>query len=113
MKKFVLVVACLLQAACTTPTRMSANDLSEYKINCDRRHEQYNFLESQRYSEWDRLKLAFQMTSVPGIASNVYNGTAEDSSAGMQGEHEAMIRAQQRQLRQRCLLEDSFKQPQR
>ena len=111
MKKFVLTVAYLSQAACTTPARMNAIDLSEYKINCDRRHEQYNFLESQRYSEWDRLKLALQMTSVPGVASNVYNGTAEDSSAGMNGEHEAMIRAQQRQLRQRCLLEDSFKKP--
>ena len=112
MKKVAIAAACLMQAACTTPARMSANDLSEYKINCDRRHEQYKFLESQRYSEWDRLKLALQMTSVEGVVSNVYNGTAEDSSAGINGEHEAMIRAQQRQLRQRCLLEDSFKKPQ-
>lgn len=113
MKYPLLAIICLTQVACTTPTRMSANDLSEYKINCNQRYEQHNFLESQRYSEWDRIKLAFQMTSMPGIASNVYNGTAEDSSAGMQGEHEAMIKAQQRQLRQRCLLEDSFKQQQR
>ncbi len=112
MKKFAIAVACMTQAACSTPARMSANDLSEYKINCDRRHEQYKFLESQRYSEWDRLKLALQMTSVEGVVSNVYNGTAEDSAAGINGEHEAMIRAQQRQLRQRCLLEDSFKKPQ-
>ena len=112
MKYFGLILLCLTQIACTTPTRMSANDLSEYKINCNQRYQQHNFLESQRYSEWDRIKLAFQMTSIPGIASNVYNGTDEDSAAGMQGEHEAMIKAQQRQLRQRCLLEDSFKQPQ-
>jgi hypothetical protein len=112
MKKFAIAVACLLQVACTTPVRMSANDLSEYQINCDRRHEQYKFLESQRYSEWDRLKLALQMTSVDGVVSNVYHGTAADSAAGMQGEHEAMIKAQQQHLRQRCLLEDSFKKPQ-
>ena len=69
-------------------------------------------MESQRYSDNQRLILAGQMTSILGIVSNAWNGTAADSSAGMNGEHEAMIKAQQRQLRQRCLLEDSFKQPQ-
>lgn len=106
MKKILLSVICLSQMACTTPIRMSANELSEYQINCDKRDEQYRFLESQRYSEWDRLKTAFQMTSILGIVSNTYNGTANDSSAAMNMEHEAMIKAQQRQLRQRCLLED-------
>jgi hypothetical protein len=106
MKKLLLSVICLSQMACTTPIRMSANELSEYQINCDKRDEQYRFLESQRYSEWDRLKTAFQMTSILGIVSNTYNGTANDSSAAMNMEHEAMIKAQQRQLRQRCLLED-------
>ena len=87
-------------------------DLSNYKINCDRRYEQNEFLESQKYTDNQRLILAGQMTSILGIISNAWNGTAADSSAGMNGEHEAMIKAQQRQLRQRCLLEDSFKQPQ-
>lgn len=106
MNKLLLSVVCFSQIACTTPTRMSANELSAYQINCNKRDEQYQFLESQRYSEWDRLKTAFQMTSVLGIISNSYNGTARDSSAAMNMEHEAMIKAQQRQLRQRCLLED-------
>lgn len=113
MKKILIFISLLGQIACTTPTRMSANDLSEYKINCDKRNEQYQFLESQKYSDDQRLILATQMTSVIGIVANVYHGTANDSSAGMNGEHEAMIKAQQRQLRQRCLLEDSYKQQQR
>lgn len=112
MKKSLAVFVCATQVACTTPTRMSANDLSNYKIDCNRRHEQHYFLESQRYTNDQRLILAGQMTSILGIVSNVWNGTAADSSAGMNGEHEAMIKAQQRQLRQRCLLEDSFKQAQ-
>jgi hypothetical protein len=90
---------------------MSADDLSNYKIDCDNRYRQYEFLESQRYTDNERLILAGQMTSGVGIVLNAWNGTAADSSAGMNGEHEAMIKAQQRQLRQRCLLEDSFKQP--
>lgn len=112
MKKTMLILACAIQAACTTPTRMSADDLSNYKIDCNRRYEQHQFLESQRYNDNQRLALAAQMTSILGIISNAWNGTAADSSAGMNGEHEAMIKAQQRQLRQRCLLEDSYKKPQ-
>ena len=112
MKKTLMVLACLVQAACTTPERMSADDLANYKIDCNRRYQQHDFLESQKYSDNDRLVLAGQMTSALGIIANVWNGTAADSSAGMNGEHEAMIKAQQRQLRQRCLLEDSFKKPQ-
>lgn len=111
--KTLITVLIILQAACTTPTRMSADDLSNYKIDCNRRYQQYDFLESQKYTDNDRLILAGQMTSALGIVANAWNGTAADSSAGMAGEHEAMIKAQQRQLRQRCLLEDSFKQPQR
>ena len=112
MKKILFMALCVSQAACTTPTRMSADDLSKYQIDCNRRYEQHQFLESQRYNDNQRLILAGQMTSALGIIANIWNGTAADSSAGMNGEHEAMIKAQQRQLRQRCLLEDSFKQPQ-
>lgn len=109
MKKALFVIIFLGQSACTTPIRMSADDLSKYQIDCNRRNEQYQFLESQKYTSDQRFILAGQMTSVLGIISNAWNGTAADSSAGMNGEHEAMIKAQQRQLRQRCLLEDSFK----
>jgi hypothetical protein len=106
MKKLLVSAVCFSQLACTTPIRMSADELSTYQVNCDKREEQYRFLESQRYSEWDRIKSALQMTSVFGIVSNAYHGTANDSSAAVKMEHEAMIKAQQRQLRQRCLLED-------
>jgi hypothetical protein len=40
----------------------------------------------------------------------MFRGTEKDSRSGMNGEHEAMIKAQQRQLRQRCLLEDHVNQ---
>jgi len=112
MKKYLLFGLCLTQFACSTPTRMSSNDLSQYKIDCNNRHQQHDFLESQRYNDNDRFNLALQMTSMLGMISNAYRGTAADSSAGINGEHEAMIKAQQRQLRQRCLLEDSFKKQQ-
>jgi hypothetical protein len=96
----------MTQVACSTPARMSVNDLSTYKIDCSHRQEQYEFLESQRYSNNDRFMLGIQMTSITGILSNMFRGTEKDSRSGMNGEHEAMITVQQQQLRQRCLLED-------
>jgi hypothetical protein len=112
MKKLLIFCVFIPLYGCSTPTRMSVKDLSEYKIDCDNRYEQHQFLESQKYTNDQRFNLGLQMTSVLGIISNVYRGTADDSSAGMNGEHEAMIKAQQRQLRQRCLLEDSYKKSQ-
>lgn len=112
MKKFLSMLICVAQFGCATPARMSATDLSEFKIDCDQRHNQYQFLESQKYTSNQRFNLGLQMTSIVGMISNAYNGTGADSSAGINGEHEAMIKAQQRQLRQRCLLEDSYKKSQ-
>jgi hypothetical protein len=105
-----IATVCLLSSACTTtPTRMSANELSEFQINCDKRQEQHDFLESQKYTEWERIKLAFQLTSIPGIVSNMYNGTAQDTSAGMAGEHEVFIKHKQRKIREYCASVDYTK----
>jgi hypothetical protein len=108
MKKLLLVAVCFSQWACTTtPTRMSFQELSTFKVDCSRREEQYQFLESQKYSAADRLKLAFQLTSVLGIASNVSNGTMQDSSDALDSKHEAMIKHAQREIRQQCPIWDS------
>jgi hypothetical protein len=109
MKKIIVILFCLQLVACTTPARMTVQQLSEYRTDCNHRQEQYDALEKQKYTDNQRLILAGQMTSVVGIISNWWNGTADDSSAGINGEHEAMIKAKQRELRQKCLLEDSFK----
>ena len=42
------------------------------------------------------------LTSIPGIISNMYNGTAQDTSAGMAGEHEVFIKHKQRKIREYC-----------
>jgi hypothetical protein len=108
IKKLLLVVTCISQAACVTaPARMSFHELSSFKVDCSRREEQYRFLESQKYSEWDRLKVAFQMTSVVGYASNVYNGTVQDSADTLNFKHEAMIKHAQNELRQECAIKDA------
>jgi hypothetical protein len=101
----------VLSTACTTPMRASVDNLDNFVINCDRRQEQWDYLEKQKYNTNQRLVCAAQMTSALGIISNVWNGTADDTSSCINGEHEAMIKQKQRQLRQQCLLEDSFKKP--
>ena len=111
MKKLILAMVCFSQLACTTtPTRMSFQDLSTFRVDCSRRDEQYQFLESQKYTVNDRLKLAFQTTSILGIVSNAYNGTTQDSADAIDMKHEAMIKHAQREIRQQCPIYDANQQ---
>lgn len=108
MKKLLFFAICISQVACTTtPTRMSFDELRTFKVDCSRRDEQYRFLESQKYTVNDRLKLSLQTTSVLGIVSNAYNGTTQDSADAMAMKHEAMIKHAQREIRQQCPIYDS------
>ena len=108
MKKTIIAVICLSQAACTTvPDRMSFNELRTFKVDCSRRDEQYQFLESQKYTVNDRLKVALQMTSIVGIVSNAYNGTMKDSEDAMAMKHEAMINHAQMEIREHCKIWDA------
>lgn len=108
MKKLLMVAVCVAQTACTTvPTRMSFDELRTFRVDCSRRDEQYQFLESQKYSVTDRLKLAFQTTGILGIVSNSHNGTTQDSADAMAMKHEAMIKHAQREIRQQCPIYDA------
>lgn len=108
MKKILMLIVCVSQTACTTvPDRMSYDELRTFRVDCSRRDEQYQFLESQKYSVTERLKLAFQMTSIVGIVSNSYNGTRQDSADAMAMKHEAMIKHAQREIRQQCPIYDA------
>ena len=109
MKKLLIVAICFSQSACAstiTPTRMSFDELRTFKVDCNRREEKYKFLESQKYSQTDRLKVALQMTGITGIALNLYNGTMQDSADAMDSKHEAMIKHAQRELRENCPIQD-------
>ena len=108
MKKTVIALICLSQVACTTvPARMSFDELKTFKVDCSQREQQYQFLESQKYTVNDRLKLALQMTSIVGIVSNAYNGTMKDSEDAMALKHEAMINHAQMEIREHCKIWDA------
>jgi hypothetical protein len=107
MKKYLLLAVCVAQVACTsTPERMSYQELNHFKVDCKNRKQQYEFLESQKYSQMERLKLAFQMTSFTGLLSNAYHGTDQDSGDGMAMKHEALIKFSQNQLVEHCAIWD-------
>lgn len=108
MKTIIIAVICLCQVACTTvPTRMSYDELRTFKVDCSRRDEQYQFLESQKYTVNERLIVALQMTSILGIVSNAYNGTMKDSENAMAMKHEAMINHAQMEIREHCRIWDA------
>lgn len=111
MKKLLTVAIFLSQTACTTvPTRMSFDELRTFRVDCSRRDEQYQFLESQKYTVNDRLKLAFQNTSMLGILSNNRLGTSQDNSDALAMKHEAMIKHAQQEIRQQCPIYDADQQ---
>lgn len=86
---------------------MTVNELNHYKIDCNKKYEQYQFLEEQKYSEVDAIKNYFSLQSLLGIASHVRNDTLNDSVDAVNGRHEAIIRSKQIQMRQQCLLQQS------
>lgn len=107
LKTIFLSFICLSQFGCSTPNRMTVTELNHYKIDCNKKNEQYQFLEEQKYSEVDAIKNYFSLQSLLGIASHVRNDTLNDSVDAVNGRHEAIIRSKQIQMRQQCLLQQS------
>jgi hypothetical protein len=103
-------VSIFLISACATKQRLSSDELAQFKINCDKRYEQYEFLESQKYSSDERIILYLQTLYQPTLFALFRDGTLKDNHDGMDGKHEAMIRMTQRQLREHCALIDLNKQ---
>jgi len=108
-KKLIVLTICCLQAACTTPSRMNVNEISAYKIDCDKREEQFQFLESQKYSANERFNSGLQYTSVGGLLSNLFHGTLEDTRDALNSRHEGYINLKQDQLKQYCARKDSIR----
>jgi len=106
MKRLIILTFCCVLVGCATRTRMSSDDLWNFKYDCSHRQEQWNFLESQKYTSNERFMLGMQMTSISGMLTNIYHGTANDSGKGMGGEHEIAIKHAQRRLREQCYSED-------
>ncbi len=101
--KFLLpLLAIFFLSACATKQRLSFEELSRFKIDCDRRNEQYEFLESQKYSSDERIILYFQTLFPPTLFTMLRDGTLKDNHDGMDGKHEAMIRMAQRQIKEHC-----------
>jgi hypothetical protein len=110
INQFSIAVSIFLMSACATKQRLSSDELAQFKINCEKRYEQYEFLESQKYSSDERIILYLQTLYPPTLFALLRDGTFKDNHDGMDGKHEAMIRMTQRQLREHCALTDLNKQ---
>ena len=89
---------------------MSVSEISAYKIDCDKREEQYKFLESQKYNDNERFNSGLQYTSIGGILSNLFHGTLEDTRDALNSRHEGYINLKQDQLIQYCARRDSIRE---
>lgn len=89
---------------------MSVSEISAYKIDCDKREEQYKFLESQKYNDNERFNSGLQYTSIGGILSNLFHGTLDDTRDALNSRHEGYINLKQDQLIQYCARRDSIRE---
>jgi hypothetical protein len=102
ISKLFILLTVFIFAACATKQRLGFEELSSFQISCAKRHEQYEFLESQKYSSDERIMLYLQTLYPPTFFTLMRDGSFKDNYDGIDGKHEAMIKMAQRQLKQHC-----------
>ncbi len=113
MNKLLLIIAMLMMAGCTTTARMSRQDLVNFKIDCDHRQEQMDFLRSQWPSEKDMWINTFTVTSLTGVIVTSLDGTEKTRREMVDGYYTSQLRGMMDDIRTTCALYDLNQQQRR
>lgn len=81
-----------LLAGCTTTARMDFQSINQFRVNCAKKYEQLEFLQSQWPSQNDRLINGLMITSSVGFVSSVADGTYEERRHLNDGRYTAVLR---------------------
>lgn len=101
MKKLIILLS-LLAAGCTTTARMSLHDLDHFKIDCSKKQEQLEFLNTQWPSDRDRFINAFTITSTAGYVLSNADGTYQERRKLNDGYYTNSLRILIYQIESRC-----------
>jgi hypothetical protein len=99
----VLMAITISGCASTTRTQMDVADLDRYQIDCSRKQEQLDWLQSQMPSAHERLVNGLNMTSMFGWFNAARNGTFTEDQALYSGQQTAIIRNLIYKLETQCL----------
>jgi hypothetical protein len=75
--KYIILLS-LLAAGCTTTARMNYADVDHFTIDCSKKREQLEFLNTQWPSDKDRLINAFTISSTGGYILSNADGTYKE-----------------------------------
>jgi hypothetical protein len=101
MKKLILLF-CVLAAGCTTTSRMSRQDLVNFKRDCAHKQEQLDFLRSQWPNDRDMAINTFTVTSLTGIIMTSADGTERSRREMVDGYYTTQLRLMIRDIQQTC-----------
>ncbi len=101
MKK-VIILFCILAAGCTTTSRMSRQDLINFKIDCAHKQEQLDFLRSQWPNDHDMAVNTFSMTSLTSIILTTADGTEKTRREMVDGYYTTQLRLMIKDIQTSC-----------
>lgn len=98
MKKIILLS--VLLAGCTTTARMDLQGINQFRVNCAKKYEQLEFLQSQWPSQNERIVNGLMISSTFGFVSTVADGTYEERRHLNDGRYTSALRLLIDQVRQ-------------
>ena len=102
MPNFLTLLVPFLLVACSTTSRMSTEDLRNYRVNCRYKQEQIAFLRSQLGTQVDRQTDQLLISSTVGTVATMADGTYYERQARAQGWDRALIMSKLRYLESYC-----------
>lgn len=104
MKRILTLILCgvVFLSGCTTTSRMSRQDLINFKIDCAHKQEQIDFLRSQWPSDKDMAINSFTITSLTGVIMTSLDGTETTRREMVDGYYTTQLRSKIDDIRTYC-----------
>ena len=97
-----LIVLAFTGCSTTTRSQMDVVDLNYYRINCDQKEEQLEWLRSQMPTQHEKLMNGLSMTSMLGWVNSSQSGNFKEDRAMFNGEQAAIASSLIRKLEDQC-----------
>lgn len=87
-----LIALTLVLAGCTTTSRMDFQSINYFNVNCAKKYEQLEFLQSQWPSDRDIFVSGSMISNTAGFFATVADGTYQERRYLDEGRYTAVLR---------------------
>lgn len=105
MKQLLLVFSVLTTVGCAsvnTSNKPTTNYLSNFKVDCNKAHEQYQYIESLEPTPWEKQVAQFTTMSVTGSVGSAITGDYKNRKDITSGRYEANLSMIKHNIRSQC-----------